>query len=558
MGIHGLTKLLSDECPGCIKEQELKNLTGRKVAIDASMVMYQFLVAVRSDNSGYASAMLMNEAGEITSHIQGMFNRTIKLLSAGVKPVFVFDGKPPDLKSGELAKRTARRQQAEADLAAAKESGEQEDIDRYSRRLVKVTKQHNDDCKELLRLMGVPVVTAPCEAEAQCAELAKSGRVFATATEDMDALTFRTPKLLRKLTMSQATSGPNKQQPILEIDLEVALSGLQLTFEQFVDLCILCGCDYCDSIKGIGPKTALKLIKQFKNIEGVVRYIQREKKKKYNLPRDWVKYKVKKDVGEQMDESTVDGQNKEVSICTLQDEGGGEGIAVCQDGGAGAGDNVTAEKTGEEGESGVCGVIPDDDTKPAVPAVCVDLDNGEEGEGGEEGDEGEDLDLFEEDYTGGDVEEKEEEEEAGDGYEWVQPSYIRARALFLEHEVLPASDVELKWVPPLEEELRAYLVERMGFNAERVDNGIKKLVEAQGKKAQQRMDRCVCVSRCNLSLTYVCVSINIYAAFSNLRLLPPPLLLLLLAKERLLVKPLRGEVPRLPVVGLGREGGDTI
>lgn len=151
------------------------------------MVMYQFLVAVRSDN-GYASAMLMNEAGEITSHIQGMFNRTIKLLSAGVKPVYVFDGKPPDLKSGELAKRTARRQQAEADLAAAKEAGEQEDIDRFSRRLVKVTKQHNDDCKELLRLMGVPVITAPCEAEAQCAELARQGKVFATATEDMDAL----------------------------------------------------------------------------------------------------------------------------------------------------------------------------------------------------------------------------------------------------------------------------------------------------------------------------------------------------------------------------------
>jgi flap endonuclease-1 len=110
MGIQGLTKLLSDETPGAIKEQELKNLTGtmmyfsidpkliliigRRIAIDASMVMYQFLVAVRSDN-GYSSAMLMNEAGEITSHIQGMFNRTIKLISAGIKPVYVFDGKPP-------------------------------------------------------------------------------------------------------------------------------------------------------------------------------------------------------------------------------------------------------------------------------------------------------------------------------------------------------------------------------------------------------------------------------------------------------------------------------
>lgn len=97
-------------------------------------------------------------AGEVTSHIQGMFNRTIKFLCAGVKPVYIFDGKPPDFKSGELAKRLAKREKAEADLAAAKESGETDDIDKYSRRLVKVTKQHNEDCKELLRLMGVPVV----------------------------------------------------------------------------------------------------------------------------------------------------------------------------------------------------------------------------------------------------------------------------------------------------------------------------------------------------------------------------------------------------------------
>ena len=102
-------------------------------------------------------------------------------------------------------KRLARRQLAEAELAKAKEQGSEEDVEKYSRRLVKVGKSHNDDCKELLRLMGVPVVNAPCEAEAQCAELARKNRVYATATEDMDALTFKTPKLLRKLTFSQVS-----------------------------------------------------------------------------------------------------------------------------------------------------------------------------------------------------------------------------------------------------------------------------------------------------------------------------------------------------------------
>eukprot|EP00636_Phaeomonas_parva_P001752 CAMPEP_0118870152 /NCGR_PEP_ID=MMETSP1163-20130328/13229_1 /TAXON_ID=124430 /ORGANISM="Phaeomonas parva, Strain CCMP2877" /LENGTH=114 /DNA_ID=CAMNT_0006805113 /DNA_START=21 /DNA_END=361 /DNA_ORIENTATION=- len=114
MGIKGLTKLLNDEAPGCIKEAELSNYTGRKVAIDASMALYQFLIAIRSGTEGYAAQVLTNEAGEVTSHIQGIFNRTIRMLTNGIKPVFVFDGKPPTMKSGELAKRQARRSEAEA------------------------------------------------------------------------------------------------------------------------------------------------------------------------------------------------------------------------------------------------------------------------------------------------------------------------------------------------------------------------------------------------------------------------------------------------------------
>ncbi|CAM9374644.1 unnamed protein product, partial [Phaeothamnion confervicola] len=196
MGITGLTKLLSDECPECMKEVDLKSLIGRKVAIDASMQMYQFLVAVRSSGQGQAAQMLTNDAGEVTSHIQGMFNRTIRLLAEGIKPVYVFDGRPPTMKGGELAKRLAKRKKAEEDLKTAEESGVVGDVDKYSKRLVKVGRQHNEDCKTLLRLMGVPVVDALSEAEAQCAALAQAGVVYGTATEDMDALTFQTPKLV--------------------------------------------------------------------------------------------------------------------------------------------------------------------------------------------------------------------------------------------------------------------------------------------------------------------------------------------------------------------------
>uniref|UniRef100_A0A669F530 Flap endonuclease 1 n=1 Tax=Oreochromis niloticus TaxID=8128 RepID=A0A669F530_ORENI len=195
MGIHGLAKLIADQAPGAIKEQDIKNYFGRKIAIDASMCIYQFLIAVRQDGN-----VLQNEDGETTSHLMGMFYRTIRMLEHGIKPVYVFDGKPPQLKSAELEKRGERRAEAEKMLAQAQEIGEQENIDKFTKRLVKVTKQHNDECKKLLTLMGVPYIEAPCEAEASCAALVKAGKVFATATEDMDGLTFGTNILLRHLT----------------------------------------------------------------------------------------------------------------------------------------------------------------------------------------------------------------------------------------------------------------------------------------------------------------------------------------------------------------------
>ncbi|XP_025114870.1 flap endonuclease 1-like [Pomacea canaliculata] len=281
MGIQGLSKVLGDYAPSAIKENDIKNYFGRKVAIDASMSIYQFLIAVRQDGS-----QLMNEEGETTSHLMGMFYRTIRLLENGIKPVYVFDGKPPDMKSGELNKRKERRDEAQKELEKAEEAGDEENIDKFNRRLVKVTKQHNDDCKELLRLMGVPYIEAPCEAEAQCATLVKSGKVYAAGTEDMDALTFGSKILLRHLTFSEA-----RKMPIREYYLNQILDEMKFTMDQFIDLCILLGCDYCDSIKGIGPKRAVELIRQHKNIENVIKNLD---SKKYPVPEDWMYKEARK------------------------------------------------------------------------------------------------------------------------------------------------------------------------------------------------------------------------------------------------------------------------
>jgi len=275
MGIHNLMKLMGDFAPASIKECEIKNYFGRKVAIDASMSLYQFLIAVRADGN-----MLTDDDGETTSHLVGMFYRTIRMVENGIKPVYVFDGKPPELKSGELEKRKELREKAEADLKKAEEAGVAEDVEKFNKRLVRVTSKHNEEAKKLLKLMGIPYVEAPGEAEASCAALVKAGKVFATASEDMDSLTFGSSVVLRHLTSSEA-----KKLPIKELNLSKLLAELELSMEQFIDLCILCGCDYTDSIKGVGYKRAMELIKKYGDIETILKNLDSNK---YPAPEDWL------------------------------------------------------------------------------------------------------------------------------------------------------------------------------------------------------------------------------------------------------------------------------
>lgn len=217
----------------------------------------------------------------------GMFYRTIRMVENGIKPCYVFDGKPPEMKSNELKKRGELREQNTKEAESALAAGDQENFEKFTRRTVKVTKEHNAECQKLLSLMGIPFVLAPCEAEAQCAALAKSGKVYAAGSEDMDTLTFGSPILLRHLTFSEA-----RKMPVSEVHHGKILEGLGFTEEQFIDMCILLGCDYCDSIGGIGPKTAIKLISEHKSIENILKHLEASKNKKYTIPENWEFAKV--------------------------------------------------------------------------------------------------------------------------------------------------------------------------------------------------------------------------------------------------------------------------
>ncbi|KAJ3529917.1 hypothetical protein NM688_g7785 [Phlebia brevispora] len=285
MGIKGLTALLVENSPKSItvfmrtprpnlrsplatartspsnrQEHEIKTLFGRKVAIDASMSIYQFLIAF-SPTSSSGSYLITSSV----SHLMGFFYRTIRMVENGIKPAYVFDGKPPELKAGVLSKRLERREEAKEEGEEAKETGTTEDMDRFSRRTVKVTREHNEECRRLLTLMGIPFVIAPSEAEAQCAELARGGKVYAAGSEDMDTLTFGAPVLLRHLTFSEA-----RKTPISEIHLDKALEGLEMNMSQFIELCLLLGCDYLEPIRGVGPKSALKLVREFGSLDKVL------------------------------------------------------------------------------------------------------------------------------------------------------------------------------------------------------------------------------------------------------------------------------------------------
>jgi len=250
MGIKNLLKFLNSY-PDLIVEKNIDDFKGKKIAIDISILLYQIIIYVRNTGSD-----LTNKKGEITSHILGLFNKTIKLLSKGIIPVYVFDGKPPQLKKKVLDIRKNIKQRA---IEKMHLSTSKEDKIKYFKRSVTITKKQFDDCRQLLNLMGVQYIDAPEEADSQCAWLAKNGFVDAVLTEDMDILTFGSPYIIKNLTSL-------KKKPI-EISLQKIKNKFEWTQDEFIDFCIILGCDYCDSISNYNCFEIFELFQKNKSID---------------------------------------------------------------------------------------------------------------------------------------------------------------------------------------------------------------------------------------------------------------------------------------------------
>jgi flap endonuclease-1 len=256
------------------KEIELESLAGKKIAIDAYNALFQFLSIIRDKMTGEP---LKDSKGRITSHLSGLFYRTINLIEAGIKPIYVFDGKPPEFKKVTLEKREEMKKEAEEKMKEALEKGEE--AIKYAQATARVTDEIVNDAKKLLELMGIPVVQAPSEGEMQAAYIAKKGDAYASASQDYDSLLVGSPRLVRNLNITGKRKLPNKEvyveiKPEL-IELEEVLRTLGITREQLIIIGILVGTDYNpEGIEGIGPKKALKLVKEKKSLNEILKEIE--------------------------------------------------------------------------------------------------------------------------------------------------------------------------------------------------------------------------------------------------------------------------------------------
>ncbi len=251
------------------KEIEISPLNGKIVCVDAFNALYQFLSTIRQPDG----TPLMDSQGNITSHLSGIFYRNINLMSEGIKLVYVFDGKTPELKGKTHLKREGARELAREKYETAKQDEDIVAMKRYGSQLIRLNETMIKESKELLEAMGIAVVQAPAEGEAEAAFLSKKNKeVDAVVSQDYDSLLFGAKKLIRNLTLSRrkkTISGYVEVRPEI-IVLEDVLKELEINQEQLICLGILVGTDYNPKgVLGIGQKKALQLVKEHKTPEKI-------------------------------------------------------------------------------------------------------------------------------------------------------------------------------------------------------------------------------------------------------------------------------------------------
>jgi len=258
------------------KQIEIEDLTGRKIAVDAFLWLHQFLSIIRQRDG----TPLKDSRGRITSHLSGLFYRSARLLENNIKLVWVFDGERPDLKIETVKERIEIRKEAEKKWKEALEEGDVAAARKAAQMTSRLTGEMIEQSKKLLEYMGIPVVQAPSEGEAQCSYLCEKGMVYAVASQDSDSLLFNSPMLVRNLNIVGKRKLPRQGvyidvKPEL-IELKKVLKELGINRKQLIILGMLVGTDFNPGIKGYGPKRALELVKKEKTLDKVLDKIEWE------------------------------------------------------------------------------------------------------------------------------------------------------------------------------------------------------------------------------------------------------------------------------------------
>lgn len=259
MGIKYLTQLLKDKAPSSIQTTNICEFSGKRLAIDTSIFLYRSLTNVRIQGD-----YIRNKEGKVVSHIIGLFDKCVHYLSFGIQPIYILDGKPPPEKWGCIQERNKKAKDCKDKLEATDISDK--DKEKLEKGTIRIKKEYIDDLKTLFGLMGVSYIQSNSEAESYAGELCRMGYVDAVVSEDMDTMVYGCPILIRKCLDRKE----KRKEVVTTFHLANALQELNMTLAQFTDMCILCGCDYCDTLPKIGSQRAFQNIQKYGSIEQII------------------------------------------------------------------------------------------------------------------------------------------------------------------------------------------------------------------------------------------------------------------------------------------------
>lgn len=259
------------------KETSIEKLQGKTFTVDAHNIIYQFLSSIRQRDGSY----LTDSKGQVTSHLVGLFNRMTKLMKKNMNFIYCFDGQVPELKHGELKQRRIKKEKAQEKYEKAKAKGDAKAMLKYAQQSSKLTAPMIEEAKKLIEALGQTWVQSPSEGEAQASHMVKKGDAYAVISQDADCFLFGSPRLVKNLTITGRRKKPGKQtytkiNPEI-LSLSDSLNTLGIEHDQLIALGILVGTDFNPKgIKGIGPKTGLKKVKEHKDHEELFKEVEWE------------------------------------------------------------------------------------------------------------------------------------------------------------------------------------------------------------------------------------------------------------------------------------------